>query len=83
MKFLNGCLFILALTLSGCDDTDEQNNPERSAYLRNTWQPVIDSLAGEYFQGVDISSDGEMYVNYWKGLEWEGTNYSTGDTDFE
>ncbi|MFY8003902.1 MAG: hypothetical protein ACOVNR_03635, partial [Chitinophagaceae bacterium] len=34
------------------------------------WTDAIDSLKGQYFQGIDNSGSNELFVNLWKG--WNG-----------
>ena len=64
--------FLKVLTLAGflvllsCDDRDNLNVTVTPTYLRYAWEPVIDSLTNIDFSNLDISLNGELYVNYWK-----------------
>jgi hypothetical protein len=43
---------------------------EKPVFEKFTWTDAIDSLKGQYFQGIDNSKSNDLFVNLWKG--WNG-----------
>jgi hypothetical protein len=65
--------FLLLLCLIGCS---KKNDPiltpvaSKPIFEKFAWIDAIDSLKGQYFQGIDNSKSNELFVNLWKG--WNG-----------
>ncbi|MFY7651699.1 MAG: WD40/YVTN/BNR-like repeat-containing protein [Chitinophagaceae bacterium] len=65
--------FLLFLFIIGCTKKSEPLSApivSKPVFERFTWTEAIDSLKGQYFQGIDNSNSNELFVNVWKG--WNG-----------
>lgn len=58
--------FILIFFLGCTKDTDPLLAPEKPSFEKFNWTDAIDSLKGQYFQGIDNSKSNELFVNLWK-----------------
>jgi hypothetical protein len=68
MRVYNTLLIGLVSVMTACNQDDV--TIESKNYQKNVWEPAIDSLTGQYFEGIDIGWNGQLYANYWKG--WNG-----------
>lgn len=59
-------VFLLILSLGCKKNTIHIQEREIPAIEKYSWTEAIDSLKGQYFQGIDVSANGELFVNVWK-----------------
>lgn len=74
VKYLYIIFSGLVFSVLSCNK-DNELEIESKNYQRNSWEPVIDSLSGQYFGGLDIGWNGQIYANYWK--EFSGQRPAT------
>lgn len=63
-------LFIALMSCTKSIDPTPTPNASKPIFEKYSWTEAIDSLKGQYFNGIVSSKSSELFVNLWKG--WNG-----------